>query len=148
MDMLIPLYCVTGTARPGVTVRKPIGPEHGYIARWVEARFGPGWSSEAQAALANRPVTLFIAQRDADILGFCCYDATARGFVGPIGVCDVARGQGVGAALLLACLHDMRAAGYGYAVVGDAGAPDFFRRIAGAIDIPDSTPGLYAHLLR
>lgn len=150
MDLLIKLYGDFPELRaaPRVVVRKPLGPEHRLVAEWAGASFNPLWASEAQAALANRPATLFIAQRDADILGFCCYDATARGFVGPIGVCDAARGQGVGGALLLACLHDMRAAGYGYAVVGDVGAPEFFRRIAGAIEIPDSTPGLYAHLLR
>jgi hypothetical protein len=54
----------------------------------------------------------------------------------------------VGAALLLACLHDMRAMGYGYAIAGQVGAPEFFRRVAGAVEIPDSTPGLYANRLR
>lgn len=153
MDLLIKLYDPRLATAPapgasGLAVRKPIGPEFGHVVEWVAARFGPGWSSEAQAALANRPVSLFIAQRDAELLGFCCYDATARGFVGPIGVADAARGQGVGAALLLACLHDMRSAGYGYAIAGHVGAAEFFRRVAGAVEIPDSTPGLYARLLR
>jgi len=48
---------------------------------------------------------------------------------------------------LRACLNDMHAAGYGYAIVGHVGEPEFFRRIAGAIEIPDSTPGLYADQL-
>lgn len=149
MDMLIRLYMLPSTkiARQ-VEIRKPIGPEHSAVSSWVESYFQSGWASEATVALANRPITLFIAQRDTELLGFCCYDATARGFVGPIGVAHAARGQGVGAALLLTCLHDMRAAGYGYAVAGHVGAPDFFRHVAGAIDIPDSTPGLYAHLLK
>jgi ribosomal protein S18 acetylase RimI-like enzyme len=157
VDLLIKLYAPEFAQPPDLSVvgpagalriRKPIGPEFGTVARWVEQRFGPLWSSEAQAALANRPVTLFIAQRGAELLGFCCYDATARGFVGPIGVADTARGQGIGAALLLACLHDMRAAGYGYAIAGHVGEPEFFRRVANAIEIPDSTPGLYAGLLK
>jgi ribosomal protein S18 acetylase RimI-like enzyme len=152
VDLLIRLYAPELAPAAGAAsaqgVRKPIGPEFGTVARWVEQRFGPLWSSEAQAALANRPTTLFIAQRNTDILGFCCYDATARGFVGPVGVAESARGQGIGAALLLACLHDMRSAGYGYAVAGHVGEPEFFRRVAGAIEIPDSTPGLYAGLLK
>ncbi len=152
MDMLMALHSLPdsahGMAGRGERIRKPIGPEHGVIERWVQQHFTTGWLSEARVALANRPVTLFIALRDSELLGFACYDATARGFVGPIGVAEGARGQGVGAALLAACLHDMRSAGYGYAIAGHVGAPDFFRRVAGAVEIPDSTPGLYAGMLR
>jgi GNAT superfamily N-acetyltransferase len=129
-------------------VRKPIGPEYDSIVRWISDRFSPAWSSEASAALSNRPITLFIAQHGTDLQGFCCYDATARGFVGPIGVLDSERGKGMGAALLLACLHDMRTMGYGYAIAGWVGEPEFFRKVAGATEIPDSTPGLYANLLK
>lgn len=60
---------------------------------------------------------------------------------GPIGVAEHVRGNGVGAALLLACLHDMRTTGYAYAVVGAVGAPEFFCRIAGATEIEGSTAG-------
>jgi predicted N-acetyltransferase YhbS len=153
MDMLIPLHRAglvpVPEARPGaVLVRRPLAPEHDGITRWVAKSFSPGWSSEARAALSNRPTTLFIAQRDNALLGFSCYDATARGFVGPIGVLESERGKGLGAALLLACLHDMRTMGYGYAVAGWVGEPEFFRKVAGAIEIPDSTPGIYAHMLR
>ena len=149
MDMLIRLYALGAPAAPSVGgVRKPIAPEHALVLAWVAKTFSPAWSSEAAAALSHRPSTLFIAQRDNSLLGFCCYDATARGFVGPIGVLDSDRGKGIGAALLLACLHDMRTMGYGYAVAGWVGEPGFFRTVAGAIEIPDSTPGIYAHLLR
>jgi GNAT superfamily N-acetyltransferase len=150
MDMLVSLC---RSFQPSVsaldsTVRKPIGPEHAFLLDWAARNFGAGWSSEVQAALSNRPITLFIAQQGNDLQGFCCYDATARGFVGPIGVLDSARGKGIGAALLLACLHDMRTMGYGYAIAGHVGAPEFFRKVAGATEIPDSTPGLYANMLR
>jgi GNAT superfamily N-acetyltransferase len=149
MDMLIALRDFPVIANSAdALLRKPVGPEHDAVIRWVAASFVPTWASEAAAALANRPTTLFLAQRDNDLLGFSCYDATARGFVGPIGVLDSARGQGVGAALLLACLHDMRTMGYGYAIAGHVGAPEFFRKVAGAIEIPDSTPGIYANMLR
>lgn len=149
MDMLISLTRVAAMAAISAgTPRKPVGPEHELVIAWVRASFSPAWASEAAAALGNRPTTLFIAQREQELLGFCCYDATARGFVGPIGVQESARGQGLGAALLLACLHDMRSMGYGYAVAGHVGAPDFFRRVAGAVEIPDSTPGFYAGMLR
>ena len=157
LDMLIKLYAVPpastdgsqGTERSSSTVvRKPIGPEHGVVVDWVLRHFGGGWASEARVALGNRPVTLWIAKSSTELLGFCCYDATARGYVGPIGMTPAARGRGLGAALLRACLHDMRAAGYGYAIAGGVGAPEFFERNAGAVPISDSTPGLYHDQLR
>lgn len=147
MDMLIKLYPPAAWAEAGVAgvvVRKPIGPEHGVIQTWVGARFGPGWASEVQVALSNRPVTLWIATRDSTLLGFACFDATARGFVGPIGVDDTERARGLGAVLLRACLTDMRSFGYGYAIAGCVGAPGFFARVAGAVEIAGSAPGLYA----
>jgi hypothetical protein len=77
-----------------------------------------------EVALANRPVSAWLATRNGELLGFACYGATARGFFGPIGVSEAARGQHLGAALLLACLRDMRTVSYGYAIVGGAGASD------------------------
>ncbi len=154
MDMLIRLYGTSiadgAAATTAAAVRKPIGPEHDLVVDWIGAQFGPGWSSEARVALGNRPPTLFVATSGEPpaLLGFCAYDATARGLLGPVGVAEHARGGGVGAALLLACLRDMRALGYGYAVVGGVGAPEFFRRVAGATEIDDSTPGLYGGMLR
>ena len=152
MDMLIKLYefAPDGAAPRSAEVvcRKPIAPEHDLIVDWVGGRFTSGWASEARVAMANRPVSLFVAIRSEALIGFCCYDATARGFVGPIGVAESERGSGVGAALLRACLHDMRTMGYAYAVAGAVGAPEFFRRVAGATEIEGSAPGLYRGLLK
>jgi len=154
MDMLIRLHDTALGARPAtaahVALRKPLGTEHDLVVAWVAQHFGAGWASEARAALINRPITLYIATQGepAAMLGFCAYDATARGFVGPIGVTERARGSGVGAALLWACLHDMRTMGYAYAVAGAVGAPEFFRRVAGATEIEGSTPGIYRGMLR
>ena len=150
MDLLIRLYgqLQGPQTMSGWECRKPLGPEYTPVLGWIESHFRSGWASEASAALSNHPATLFIAQHGNDIQGFCCYDATARGFVGPIGVLDSARGKGIGAALLLACLHDMRTMGYGYAIAGWVGEPEFFRKVAGAIEIPDSTPGIYANMLK
>ena len=152
-DMLIRLYALPAlpaVAAPpvGHLVRKPIGCEHELIAAWVQAEFGAGWASEARVALQNRPISLLVAVQDDQPIGFVCYDATARGYVGPIGVQASARHTGVGAALLRAALVEMRAMGYGYAIAGAVGAVEFFRRVAGAVEIADSTPGLYADRVR
>ena len=149
-DMLIRLYALppADTAAPGLVLRKPIGPEADVVVDWVRATFGAGWASEARVALGNRPATLVVATDTEGLAGFCAFDATARGFVGPIGVRPSAQRGGIGAALLRAALQDMRAAGYGYAVAGAVGAPGFFARVAGATEIAGSAPGLYAGLLR
>ena len=107
--MLIALYCLPPPppAPPrDVTVRKPIGPEHDLVVRWVATNFSAGWASESRVALGNRPPSLFIATRADALLGFA------------------------------------------YAVAGAVGAPAFFARVAGAVPIAGSTPGLYRGLLR
>jgi predicted N-acetyltransferase YhbS len=53
------------------------------------------------------------------------------------------RSRGVGRALLLSAAAELHLNGFAYAVVGDVGEPDFFKRSAGALEIPDSTPGGY-----
>jgi len=151
MDMLIRLYEPVLTSQTSAAaardVRRPLAPECDMVSAWIGRHFTPGWASEARVALGNRPASLFIAPNAEGLLGFCCYDATARGFVGPIGVVQQARGSGVGAALLHACLDDMHTMGYGYAIVGAVGAPEFFRRVAGATEIEGSSPGIYRGML-
>lgn len=152
--MLIALYgaaAAAGAAPPragSAQVRRPLAPEHDLVTAWVARHFTPGWASEARTALSHQPCGVFIAVEADSIVGFCCVDAIARGFVGPIGVAPGVRQQGVGAALLRAALADMKAQGYAYAVAGAVGAPEFFRRVAGAVEIPGSSPGLYAGLLK
>jgi GNAT superfamily N-acetyltransferase len=115
--------------------------------------FNPHWRSECETALARMPVSCFIATvKDEDgasrMVGFGCYDATAKGFFGPTGVDPEFRGRGLGKALLLACLDAMRAEGYGYAIIGGAGPVDFYAKCVGAIPIEGSAPGIYRGMLR
>ncbi|WP_418319339.1 GNAT family N-acetyltransferase [Piscinibacter sakaiensis] len=153
-DMLVSLYRLPAGAMPArgaapqPTVRKPLGGEARLIVDWIAEQFGAAWASEAQTALGNRPVSLFIALDGGNLLGFACYDATARGFFGPIGLAPAARRQGLGARLLRACLDDMRTVGYGYAVIGGAGPQEFFKRSVGAVEIAGSAPGIYHDMLR
>ena len=149
-DMLVKLYDLPQSwdflaeqEKQGVTVRKPIGPEKQIIVGWVRETFSGVWASEADMALSNRPISCFIALKGGELIGFACYDATALGFFGPTGVKEAERGQGIGRALLLASLLDMRLKGYGYAIIGSIGPADFYRKTAGAVEIPDSTPSIW-----
>jgi predicted N-acetyltransferase YhbS len=149
-DMLVKLYDIPDDwsfikkmEEQEITVRKPIGPEHHVIVRWVKEKFNPAWSSEMQNALANRPISCFVAIKDKKVIGFACYDATSLGYFGPTGVEGKYRGKGVGKALLFACLLDMKLKGYGYAIIGGVGPADYYKKTVNAVDIPDSTPGLW-----
>jgi GNAT superfamily N-acetyltransferase len=118
------------------------------VVGWVREHFGAAWASECDVAFANRPISCHIATQAGAMLGFACYDSTARGFFGPIGVEETMRGRGIGRALLLSGLDAMAAAGYAYAVVGGVESPEFYAKTVGAIEIPGSTPGIYRDRLR
>ena len=149
-DMLIKLYdledsweFITEQKKRGITIRKPIGPEKHLIIDWVAEHFSAGWAAETDVAFSNIPRSCFTAVKASKFVGFACYDATALGYFGPTGVEKSKRGQGIGQALLRACLLDMKLKGYGYAIAGDVNAPGYYRKAVGAIEIPDSSPGIY-----
>jgi GNAT superfamily N-acetyltransferase len=149
--MLIALYALPAR-RPaldaGIVVRSPLAPEYDLLVEWVGRGFSAGWASEVRAASLRNPCGVVLAVDGERLLGFCCHDAVARGFVGPVGVLDNARGRGVGAAVLLASLERRRLEGYAYAVAGAVGAPGFFERVAAATPIARSWPGIYRGMLR
>ena len=80
----------------GITIRKPIGPEKHLVVQWVADNFGSAWAGEIGVAFANRPLTCFMAVKNDTIVGFACYDATALGFFGPVGVDRLHRQKGGG----------------------------------------------------
>jgi hypothetical protein len=119
-DMLVKLYALEHDwgfmgeqAALGITIRKPIGPEKRFLVDWVCEHFSDAWASETDCATSNTPTSCFIALQEGALIGFGCYDATALGFFGPVGVLEACRGRGTGRALLLACLLDMKLKGYG-----------------------------------
>jgi GNAT superfamily N-acetyltransferase len=154
-DMLVKLYELDNTwdflqkqKEKGILIRKPIGTEKSVVINRVKEKFGKGWASEAGVAIGNKPISCFIATKDNVLIGFACYDATALGFFGPTGVDEEFRGLGIGKALLMACLLDMKLRGYGYAIIGAVGPAEFYARAVGATIIPDSWPGIYDDLLK
>ncbi len=150
-DLLVRLYDLPALDRePGTefVVRRAFAAEKRLVTAWIAQHFSDAWAGETEAAFARLPVSAFLAVRDEEIVGFACYDATARGFFGPTGVVNEQRGHGIGRALLLHALRDMHANGYAYAIIGAAGESGFYINAVQAIEIPDSTPGFYRGLLR
>ena len=153
--MLIKLYdlddqwdFIAEQKKRGVAICKPIGPEKRLVVDWVADHFSTGWAAEMDVAFSNTPRSCFTAVKATKFIGFACYDATALGYFGPIGVEKSERGQGIGQALLKACLLDMKLKGYGCAIVGDVNDPGYYQKATGAIEIPDSSPGIYQNRVK
>ncbi|WP_245286956.1 GNAT family N-acetyltransferase [Bradyrhizobium sp. Tv2a-2] len=134
-------------AADGISIRRALPPEKHKVLDWVRGHFSEAWASETDVAFARQPVSCFIAIQHKRLLGFACHDATCRNFFGPTGVDPNARGKGIGAALLLACLEAMRQQGFGYAIIGGVGPAEFYAKSVGAVAIEGSQPGIYRGLL-
>ncbi len=151
-DLLVNLYDIPEIPQlqDGIKIKRACPTDISKIIQFVRDEFCEGWANECSRALHNSPVSCFIAVKDKKIIGFACYDATAKGFFGPIGLLKTERGNKTGSALLLSCLHAMRNDGYAYAVVGWAGdAFPFYKKAANAIMIPNWSPikSIYSNMI-
>jgi len=145
-DMLVKLYDLPRITPPlskGIAVHRALGSDKDQITTWVTQTFSQGWSEECASAFDRQPAACFVARENQRLIGFCVYDATALGMMGPVGVAVGYHGQGVGRHLVVTTLKDMAARGYAYAVVGWVGPQAFFTHTVGAIPIPGSSPGIY-----
>lgn len=154
IDMIVRLYDLPESAElyaevaaKGVTLRRARAFEKHTVAEFARANFSPKWVSEVEVAMTRQPISCFIATREKEILGFACYETTQRGFFGPTGVSEAARGLGLGKALLFKALEGLRDIGYAYAIIGGVGPREFYAKNCGAIEIPGSDPGTYTDLL-
>ncbi len=153
MDLLVNLYSrkleELRQRAEGVeaVIRTALPPEQHIIKDWVRTHFSEYWVSEVSAAMGHQPPGCLIATVDGTLVGFACWDATARGFFGPTGVSEDQRGKGIGLALFYHALAAMKAHGYAYAIIGSAGPVDFYAKAAGAIPIPSDKEDIYQGLL-
>lgn len=152
-DLLIRLYDLPPfdckrVQDQGVTIRRALAPERATVAEWVERHFSRHWRSEVETGFSHQPIDVWLATDETGLLGFACGDVTARGFFGPTGVAQAARGRGIGEALLFRTLQDLESKGFAYAVIGDPGPVDFYRNKLDALEIPNSQPGIYRGMLK
>lgn len=118
------------------------------VREFIQEHFSVAWADEVSVGFANKPVTVYIATLDKNIVGFAAYECTRRGFFGPTGVIEDLRGRGIGKALLLSALCGLREMGYVYGIIGGAGPVQYYEKTVGAIVIADSEPGIYTDLLK
>lgn len=154
IDMLVRLYDLPDSRglyakveAQGIILRRARAFEKHTVAEFARTHFSPKWVSEIEVALSRQPVACFIATKDKEILGFACYDTTMRGFFGPTGVAECARGTGIGKALLFKSLEALRELGHAYGIIGGVGPREFYAKACGAIEIAGSDPGIYRDIL-
>lgn len=105
----------------------------------LAASFSPAWAFEVARALdegdaGSLPGVHVAMHRDSGAMAaFAARDGNNRGlgWFGPAGTLDAHRGRGLGAALLLACLADVAAAGLHTCEIAWIGPRDFYARVAG-----------------
>ncbi|MGF6176213.1 GNAT family N-acetyltransferase [Ensifer sp. 4252] len=153
-DLLVSLYSPTlanlkrKTDTTGIRIRPALPPEMHVVVDWVRQNFSDNWASEVSVAFSRQPIACLIAVEDGKLLGFACYDTTARGFFGPTGVAAESRGRGIGVDLLTVSLETMKTLGHAYAFIGDAGPVEFYAKTIGAVAIPAADKGIYEGMLR
>ena len=148
-DLLVNLLKLPRFEEPhDFVVRRAQPFEFSAVRAFVMENFSRGWADEISVGFARQPVSVFVATKERELIGFAAYECTRRGFFGPMGVIDSAKNIGVGKALLLAALDALKEMGYVYAIVGAAGPVRFYQKTVGAIIIPDSEPGIYTDLLK
>lgn len=167
-DMLVKLYnlpdlepALGEMKKQQIEIRRPQISEKRFVTDWTR-RYYEDWWDGVRASFEQRPVTCHIAVQkqpvilskdpynlpEERLLGFACYDVSARGMFGPVGIREDCQGRGIGRALLLSSLHAMLDEGYAYAVVGWVGPIEFYEKVAGAVLIPDSEPGIFRGRLK
>ncbi|BCR36078.1 GNAT family N-acetyltransferase [Mariniplasma anaerobium] len=148
-DMLVDLYQpIIKELNSTYEIKRVLSPNSDKVLKFIEDNFSLGWVSEAKAGLYKPNPTCFIAVDQDKIIGFACYDATAKDYFGPTGVDESYRGQGIGKALLLKCLVSMKHDGYGYAIIGGVEPKNwvFYEKASGATPI-DNSKKIYTRMV-
>lgn len=155
-DMLVKLYSERQPdnrltlQEEGIVFHRALAIDKQIIVDFVAEQFNdicPGWVDECIASLYRHPTSCFIAIKNKAVVGFICYDGTAKGVVGPLGVHASYRKKGIANVLLNLCFEAMKMDGYAYAVIGWVSSEAFYEKSCGAIAIPDSFPGVYSRMV-
>lgn len=155
-DMLVKLFNIPSSAeiekellKEGIRIKKALVPDRSKIVEFSKTCANQDYSDEVLAAFANNPVTCYIATKDKKIIGFACYEATAKNFFGPTAVLQEERNKGIGKALLLKSLESMQEMGYAYAIIGwpTKAAIPFYEKCVDAVMIDEKSSGVYKRMI-
>jgi GNAT superfamily N-acetyltransferase len=117
----------------GYQVRRARADESGLLAA-VAGEFGGAWPFELERALGAGPPGVHVALEDGAYCAFAAHDGNNRGlgWFGPTGTWPAHRGQGLGEALLVACLVDV-AVHHARCEVAWIGPRPFYDKVAGVV---------------
>lgn len=150
MDMLVNLYNLNEECSKSedFEIKRILSPNIHLLEKFILDNFWPGWASEAKAACYKSNPSCFIATVNNEIVGFACYDATTKGFFGPLGVAEKHRKKGIAKQLILRSMYAMKEEGYAYAIIGGANPKvvEYYKRVCGAIEIPH-TNDVYSRMV-
>jgi GNAT superfamily N-acetyltransferase len=140
-DLLVDLYAQDFKKELlDIKVKRVLSTDSDSVVDFIQKRFSPRWASEVKSSLYQANPSCFIAVDEKQIVGFACYNATAKGFFGPMGVDENYRKKGIGTSLVIHCLEAMYFDGYAYAIIGGVSerTQPFYHHICGSTPIENS----------
>jgi len=150
-DIICPLFnlpdhrpLIQQLAEQGIVIRHARPWERTAVYDFVTAQFSQGWADEVVRGFNNNPVTILLALKDKEIVGFSAYEVTARAYFGPTGVTGEHRHQGIGKAVFLAAMYGLRELGYVYGIIGAPGPVDFYLNAAPGLRLPAEWTNIYS----
>ena len=150
-DMIVRLYDLPEVPRiEGIKIKRAFIGNKTAILQFIRETFSDGWACEAERSMLQDVSKVFIAEESGKVVGFACFDSTAKGFFGPVGVAPEMRGKRVGEALLISTLKGMLDYGYGYGIIGWVkDAEMFYRKTVDAEFIKNGEPekNVYRNML-
>src|SRR5262249_19043281 len=98
------------TREKGYELRRAEVAEELPLASWVEHTFAPVWAHEMLRALSGPRRAVHVAFHKDVPVAFACADGNNQGlgWFGPAGTVESHRGAGLGEALLMRCLLDVK----------------------------------------
>ena len=124
MDMLVNLYEIDenhsyNSKRYQIRIERILTPNIHQLEKFIKDNFDDNWTSEIKSACYKANPSCFIAINDKhEIVGFAAYDATCKGFFGPLGVKKEYRKKSIATDLIYKTLLSMKDDGYAYAIIG------------------------------
>lgn len=150
-DMIVSLYNLPEVKiNENIKIKRAFVGDKDTILNFVGKHFQKNWIYEVEHSLMEEVSKCFIATENGKVIGFACYDSSAKGFFGPIGVEPTRRGEQIGQALLIRTLSAMKEYGYAYAIIGWVSEAEmFYRKTVGAEFIKGGNPenSVYSNLV-
>lgn len=121
-------------ARSGVLVRRAARADGEAVQRFVQKHWPP-WQHEVHCSMKREPPAVHLALQGGELLAFSAHDGNnaGSGSFGPMGTAPGSRGLGIGRVLLRRCLRDIRAAGFGQAIIPWVAPTGFYENHVGAV---------------